>query len=65
MTNVVQSKTIHNCVLYLILEIVALYKRNEWPSPTIRELSHKIGYSEETILESLEFGKIEPVSILQ
>ena len=45
--------------------MVAKYQSKAYPSPTIEELSNHTGYSQETILESMEFGNIEPVSILQ
>ncbi|MBU9724078.1 MULTISPECIES: hypothetical protein [Bacillaceae] len=61
----IQQESIHNLVLLLIVEILAQYERNAWPSPTIRDLSLKIGYPEETILESIELGRLEPVSLLQ
>ncbi|MDG5788652.1 hypothetical protein QA612_14315 [Evansella sp. AB-P1] len=65
MPEIIRSETTHTIVLYLIVEVVDQYAKNEWPSPTIKELSTKIGYSEEMILESLEYGQIEPISILQ
>lgn len=60
-----QSVTTYDLVLYLVIEVVAQHMENEWPSPTIEQLSNITGYSEEMILESLEYGKFEPVSILQ
>ncbi|MDQ0256213.1 hypothetical protein J2S74_003631 [Evansella vedderi] len=60
-----RKETTYNLVLLLTVEAVSLYAQNEWPSPTLKEISSKIGYSEEMILESLEFGKLEPVGILQ
>ncbi|WP_096188507.1 hypothetical protein [Evansella halocellulosilytica] len=63
--NIVKSHSIYNIVLFLVVEVVARHRQNKWPSPTIKQLANKTGYSEETILESLEFGSIEPVSFLQ
>ncbi|MBM7097244.1 MULTISPECIES: hypothetical protein [Alteribacter] len=66
MTEIVRNQTIYDSVLYLIVETVTHYAENEWPSPSIEQLSDKIGYSEELILESLEYGElIEPVGLLQ
>ncbi|QKS70990.1 hypothetical protein FLK61_30185 [Paenalkalicoccus suaedae] len=60
-----ETFSFHSSVLYLVLEIVRDHAQKEWPSPTIRQLSFRIGYSEETILESIEFGTTEPATILQ
>ncbi|WP_026689356.1 hypothetical protein [Alteribacter aurantiacus] len=66
MTECIRNQTIYDSVLYLITETVALYAENEWPSPSIEQLSDTIGYSQEIILESLEFGElIEPAGLLQ
>lgn len=60
-----QNLATYDMVLFLVIEVVDLHTENEWPSPTIEQLSHITGYSEEFILESLEYGTCEPVSILQ
>ncbi|PYZ98543.1 hypothetical protein CR205_08140 [Alteribacter lacisalsi] len=67
MTFIVSDKTtIYDSVLYLVVETLAHYAENEWPSPSIEQLSDKTGYSEELILESLEFGETgEPPGLLQ
>ncbi|UCZ54641.1 hypothetical protein LGQ02_07785 [Bacillus shivajii] len=65
MAKLKRSHSIHDIVLFLVTEVVSTHKQNKMPSPTIHQIANKIGYSEETILESLEFGKIEPVSLLQ
>ncbi|GEL08289.1 hypothetical protein [Salisediminibacterium halotolerans] len=43
-------------VLHRIVDIVTDYAYNDRPSPTIKQLSVKTGYSEEVILESMEYG---------
>ncbi|WP_096434747.1 hypothetical protein [Alteribacter populi] len=66
MTEIVQNQTIYNSVLSLIVEALKYYAQNEWPSPSIEQLSDRIGYSEELILESMEFGEVEePDGLLQ
>ncbi|TMW73717.1 hypothetical protein [Alteribacter natronophilus] len=61
-----QKSTIYDSVLYLIAELLNHYAENEWPSPSIEQLSDQTGYSEELILESLEFGEMEePAGLLQ
>lgn len=65
MQQIVQNQLSYDFVLYLVTQVVSDHALNEWPSPTIEELSHRTGYSEETILESMEFAAIEPVTLLQ
>lgn len=65
MTLFMREMTTHDYILSLVIKIVEEYEEKEWPSPTIAELSHQIGVSEELILESLEYGVLEPVSLLQ
>lgn len=65
MPQFVREQPTHNNVLFRVVEVVADYERKNCPSPTISQLSTKIGYPEETILESMEFGKVEPVTLLQ
>ncbi|UTR09505.1 hypothetical protein MM300_16625 [Evansella sp. LMS18] len=65
MSEYIQNEAPYDEVLSLIVEIVAECESSECPSPTLGELSNQIGYSEELILESLEYGNLEPVSILQ
>ncbi|SDY58008.1 hypothetical protein SAMN05421736_102322 [Evansella caseinilytica] len=65
MDELIRSDSIHDFILLLINEVLARYKQNAWPSPTIQDLSRQLGYSEEMILESLEFGNLPSVGILQ
>ncbi|MGJ9383321.1 hypothetical protein [Salipaludibacillus sp. CF4.18] len=65
MPQFVRKTSTYDLVLIRVVEVVTDYVRKEWPSPTIRQLSSKIGYSEEVILESIEFGTIEPATLLQ
>ncbi|SER48037.1 hypothetical protein [Salipaludibacillus aurantiacus] len=62
---IVRDQPAYNVILLLVTQVVATHERNDWPPPTIKELSYSTGYSEESILESLEFGNTEPVSLLQ
>lgn len=64
MSEMIREKTTHDYILFLITKVVANYQENNLPSPTISQLSTQIGVSEELILESLEFGQMEPVSLL-
>ncbi|PRO66736.1 hypothetical protein C6I21_02070 [Alkalicoccus urumqiensis] len=54
----------YQSVLVHVLEVVQDFARQNRPSPTIRQLALCAGYSEELILESLEFGTVEPASLL-
>ncbi|UTR14520.1 hypothetical protein MM221_18490 [Salipaludibacillus sp. LMS25] len=65
MIQMTRTTSSHNVVLFLVIKVIDDYVKNDWPSPTIKQLSSKIGYSEETILESMEFGTIERVPLLQ
>ncbi|MCR6096635.1 hypothetical protein HXA34_09220 [Salipaludibacillus agaradhaerens] len=65
MVQMTRTDSTHNVVLFLVTTVINDYVKNEWPSPTIKQLSSKIGYSEEAILESMEFGTIERVPLLQ
>jgi len=61
MTQIIRDDTnhYHHFILLLVVKILTNHAKNEWPSPTIEQLSYKTGFSEESILESLEFGKPE------
>ena len=61
----VESSFCYSDVLHLVIGIVTDYASKDRPSPTIRQLSCKTGYSEECILESLEYGKYESAILLQ
>ncbi|MBU9714712.1 hypothetical protein [Evansella tamaricis] len=65
MENTLQHDTIYNNVLLLVIEVLVQYEQKELPSPTLKDLSSLIGYSEEIILESMELGNVEPESIIQ
>jgi hypothetical protein len=65
MTLVQNQVYTYQSVLFLVLELLNEYERHKRPSPTIRQLASTLGHTEEIILESLEFGRIEPVSLLQ
>ncbi|PYZ94385.1 hypothetical protein CR194_02305 [Salipaludibacillus keqinensis] len=65
MTQLVREEENHHFILFLVEEVLTVHAKNEWPSPTIKQISYKIGCSEESILESLEFGTFEPVTLLQ
>ncbi|WP_416149584.1 hypothetical protein ACM26V_00895 [Salipaludibacillus sp. HK11] len=55
----------HHFILLIVVKVLTDYAKNEWPSPTIEQLSYKTGYSEESILESMEFGTPARASLLQ
>lgn len=59
MTQLIREESNYQCILFSIVEILTAHAKNEWPSPTIKQLSYRTGYSEEIILESLEFGTLE------
>lgn len=61
----IQEKSNYECILFSVIEILTAHAKNEWPSPTIKQLSYRTGYSEERILESMEFGILEPDFLLQ
>ncbi|WP_280768359.1 hypothetical protein [Salipaludibacillus daqingensis] len=65
MSQFVHEQSHHHCILFLVVEILTAHAKNEWPSPTIKQLSNITGYSEESILESMEFGTSEPEFLLQ
>jgi len=65
MMETIREKTTHDMILSLIVEVVWKYAENNQPSPTIKDLSNHLGFSEELILESLEFGHMKPASLLQ
>ncbi|MBB5173024.1 hypothetical protein [Texcoconibacillus texcoconensis] len=52
------DKNHYDHVLYLIIATLEYYASQDVISPTISDLSAAIGVSEESILESLEFGTI-------
>lgn len=52
-------------LIHIVLDAVKEYANHNCPSPTIQQLAQLVGHSEEAILESLEFGQVEPVSIIQ
>ncbi|SDN39798.1 hypothetical protein [Alkalicoccus daliensis] len=65
MTGLSSFTSSYHSVLHLVLEAVSDHAVQNRPSPTIKQISMQIGHSEETILESLEYGMLEQVSILQ
>ena len=65
MSKNIEVKTAHDLILTQIIELVWKYAAKNQPSPSISHLSVHSGFSEELILESLEYGKTKPVSILQ
>ncbi|MFC4738050.1 hypothetical protein ACFO4L_15860 [Bacillus daqingensis] len=56
---------VHQSVLHLVTEALKEFTAARAPSPTIRQLAQLIGCSEETILESIEFGRQESIGLLQ
>lgn len=65
MTGLSSFSSYYHSVLHLVLEAVSDYAVHDRPSPTIKQLSLQIGHSEETILESLEYGIPDHVTIMQ
>lgn len=55
----------HSVVLCHILHLVKQNASHHLHSPTIEELSSKTGYTEENILESMEFGHVSANTLLQ
>lgn len=52
-------------VMPLILQVIKEHANHHKPSPTIRQLAVQVGHSEETILESLELGRVEQITLIQ
>ncbi|AOM82697.1 hypothetical protein [Salisediminibacterium beveridgei] len=55
----------HSVVLCHILHVMKENANHHLHSPTIEELSSQTGYTEENILESMEFGHVPANTLLQ
>lgn len=60
-----QSPNNYTEVLHHVIDIVTDYAHKNRPSPTIKQLAIQTGYSEECILESMEYGKYKHWMLLQ
>lgn len=55
----------HSIVLCHVVQVVNEKASQRFHSPTIEELSNRTGYTEENILESMEFGEVSANTLLQ